>query len=130
MKSVFYVLVMIALMSGYAGIVTAAEKAPRIAVDLSDGSHLLGIPSIHEIPFRTHFAQMTIPLSKILLIEQQSANDSFSLTLQNNDKISGIIEIEEFDFETVFGSIQLQLEFIDRIRILLPGGEGDGKKAE
>ena len=43
-----------------------AEPQLRLALDLVDGSHIIGLPSIDSVPVQTSYAKMDIPLKQLI----------------------------------------------------------------
>lgn len=100
----------------------------HLAVDLWDGPHVIGTPTIRTVPVETSYAKINIPLERILYIRMNEKHEAASLELQNGDRIKGIINLEPIDLETVFGKVSIGIELIRTLGVVsggaLPAGEG------
>ncbi len=106
-------------------VIGSAADSIRMALDLDDGSHLLGVPTIESIPLSTSYAQMRIPLNKIRRIVFSAERDTVLVELENGDSMTGISEIPPLDIETLFGRIQIPINSVSRITVVY--GEGAGR---
>jgi len=101
----------------------------RLALDLDDGSHVIGSPTIGSIPVQTSFATLNIPLKVIQIISFGAGADAATIKLQNGDKVTGGVHLGPVGMETVFGDVSIPMEHIRGVRVFLSGGslpEGDG----
>jgi hypothetical protein len=96
----------------------------RLAIDLVDGSHIIGVPSITSVPIQTSFAKMDIPLEKIVSIEIKDDHETASFELNNGDKLKGVCDLKPLQLETVFGQASVSIEHVTRIAVL--SGESPG----
>jgi len=98
------------------------ESQLRLELDLDDGSHIIGIPSIESIPVQTSYAKMDIALKQILIIKIAD-HETTSINLLNGDKLNGTIKTEPIRLETVFGKVSVAFEHIRELRVV-PSGWG------
>jgi hypothetical protein len=89
----------------------------RLAIDLVDGSHIIGVPSITSVPFQTSYAKMDIPWEKIVSIEIQDDHETASFQLQNGDRLKGVLDLNPLELETIFGEITVGMQHILRVEI-------------
>lgn len=107
---------------------SAADGAMRLALDLSDGSRVIGTPLIRAIPVETSYARIHVPLEKILSIRMNGKNGGAAFELQNGDRINGTIDLGPIELETVFGKVAIGLGLIQSVGVAsggaLPAGDG------
>jgi len=89
----------------------------RLALDLVDGSHIIGVPSIKSVPVQTSYAKMDIPLEKIVSIEITDDHETASFELQNGDKLRGVLNLKPMELETIFGHVSVDVQLVRSIRI-------------
>jgi hypothetical protein len=99
----------------------ATNQPTRMAIDLIDGSHIVGTPGITGVSFQTPYAKMNIPLEKIRIMKHGDTATTFSLTLANEDKMEGNLSPEKLQLDTLFGPLAVDLKFIKTVRILHGG---------
>jgi hypothetical protein len=90
----------------------------RLAIDLVDGSHIIGVPRITSVPVQTSFAKMDIPLRHIRSIRIEDDHEGASFELQNGDKLKGVLDLKPLELETVFGQITVDVKHITVVRII------------
>jgi hypothetical protein len=90
----------------------------RLTLDLADGSHIRGVPSITSVPVQTSYAKMDIPLEKIVSLEINDDHDTASFELQNGDKLRGVLNLKPLQLGTVFGQVSVSIEHVTRIAVL------------
>lgn len=104
------------------------DRGLQLTLDLLDGSHLIGAPTIRMVPVETSYARINIPLERILCIRMNEKNEGAVFELQNGDRIKGAINLEPIELETVFGKVSLGIGLIRTIGVVsggaLPAGEG------
>lgn len=98
------------------------EPQLRLELDLVDGSHVIGTPSIEAVPVQTPYAKMDVPLKQILTIWIEADHETASLDLRNGDKLKGVINLEPIKLETIFGRVSVGIEHIRDLRVVLAGG--------
>ena len=94
----------------------------RLALDLVDGSHLLGTPAIESVAVQTAYAKMDVPLKFIQTIKFGEDHQAAVLDLQNGDKLKGVIKLEPIRLDTVFGKVAVAAEHIRLLRVVMSGG--------
>ena len=109
--------------SGWAGLDKTSDEPQKlsIALDLDDGSHVIGLPGVESIPVQTSYAKMDIKLNEILTIRIDEDHEKVAIDLRNGDKLKGVINLEPIKLETVFGKVKIGLEHIRAIDVLLCG---------
>ena len=94
----------------------------RLALDLVDGSHILGTPGIETVPVQTSYAKMDVPLQFIQTLKLGDDHQAVAIDLQNGDKLKGVIKLEPITLDTVFGKVSVAVEHIRVLRVILSGG--------
>jgi hypothetical protein len=89
----------------------------RLAIDLVDGSHIIGVPQITALPLQTSYAKMDIPLTKVLSVTLLDDRETASLELHNGDNIKGILDLKPIAITTAFGDVVIGLEHIDTFTV-------------
>lgn len=106
----------------------ADDAGIRLALDLKDGSHVIGSPAIRTVPVETSYARIQIPLEKILSIRMNEKNGGAAFELQNGDRIKGAVDLGPIELETVFGKVTVDIGLIQSVGVVsgsaLPAGEG------
>jgi len=96
----------------------------RVALDLSDGSHIIGIPAVSSIPIQTSYAKLDVPLKQIKHVKVEDDHKNALLELCNGDKLQGILHIEKLKVETIFGKVTVGIENISSIHVSEKTGVG------
>ncbi|MFC1461199.1 NPCBM/NEW2 domain-containing protein [Verrucomicrobiota bacterium] len=90
----------------------------RLAIDLVDGSRVIGVPRIKSIPVQSSYAKMDIPLKQIVSIKFHDDHETASIDLQNGDKLKGVLEdLQPLALETIFGKVSIGIEHVQGFRI-------------
>lgn len=103
---------------------THADEPPpdtfRLAVDLAEGSRIIGRLERQALSIRTSYALLRLPLPKIRAIEFDAATGKASVILQNNDRLTGAIPLSALHLAASFGRVDIPLRHIKRLQVL-PG---------
>lgn len=94
------------------------DEAIRVALDLWNGSRIIGVPSVASVPLETDYAKMDIPLKQIAAIRIEAIHENASFDLQNGDKLKGMISLEQLTLLTVFGEVSVAMKHIRQIGVL------------
>jgi hypothetical protein len=89
----------------------------RLDLDLVDGSHIIGVPSITSLPIKTSYARMDIPLEKIASIEIGEDHETAAIDLQNGDKLKGVLNLKPLELETIFGHVSIGIDNVQALRV-------------
>ncbi len=101
---------------------SATNNPPlSLAVDLTDGSHLVGVPAINSIRLQTPYALVDIPLVQTRSITLEKDRESAVFEMKNGDRIKGAMLLKKLDLQTAFGKVTIGAEQIVNIDIM-PGG--------
>ena len=94
----------------------------RLAVDLVDGSHIIGVPAIKSIALQTSYAKMDIALKQILTLTVDADNETASFTLANGDRLNGVLSLLPLELRTVFGDVSIGTGHIKELRVIMSNG--------
>ena len=102
-----------------AGFADTEKTAPalRLAVDLVDGSHIIGVPGIDSVPVQTPYAKMDIALDQIVNIKIEDDHETASFELQNGDTLTGVLDLGAMELKTSFGSIRAPVHQLQVISV-------------
>ena len=95
----------------------------RFSIDLVDGSHIVGVPSIESVRVQTVHAKMDIALDQIASIEIADDHETAALALQNGDRIKGVLDLPSIGMKTVFGEVSIGIEHVNVINVRLKTGD-------
>lgn len=101
---------------------SAAEQSPRLAVDLTDGSRIIGVPSESSLRLKTEYAEMDIGLKHILSITVKAGNNIAVTALRNGDRLTGALELDELRMTTAIGEVLIPFQHVKTISVLGGGG--------
>lgn len=93
------------------------ESQLRLELDLVDGSHVIGVPSIESVPVQTSYAKMDIALKQILTIKIAEDHETASIALRNGDQLKGVISLDPIKLETVFGKALVPITQVTTVRV-------------
>ncbi len=99
-----------------------AAPPVQLMFELSDGSRVLGTPSIDQLKITTNFADLQIPFHGIRTIEF-GKDRTVALDLQNGDHLSGQLAVTEIGVKAVFGNVTIPLAEVRTIRVRRAGGK-------
>ena len=93
----------------------------RLALDLADGSRIIGVPKAEFIPVQTSYAKMDIALKQISTVKMGDDHETASLDLRNGDKLKGVITLAPIELVTVFGNVKVAVEHIRNMDVMMTG---------
>jgi hypothetical protein len=95
------------------------KKQPlRLAVEIADGSRIIGVPSPSAVVVRTPFGKLSIPMKQIQHIRFQKDLKTVSVELRNGDKFSGIVDLRELKLVTSFlGEVSIKIKHVRSIKV-------------
>jgi len=98
------------------------ESEPlRLKIILTDGSKILGIPSLKVLPVKTSFADMEIPVERIRSATFSADHAEIRIVLSNGDRVTAALNMAELQLVTVFGKAKIEMRYVDSISVF-PGG--------
>jgi hypothetical protein len=100
---------------------TGADPPPlRLAVDLVDGSRVIGVPENDSIRVRTDFAELSIPLVKIDSVTWKPDRENVTIRFHNEDVLTGGVVPEPLSLEALFGRATIGMEHVTAFQTLPP----------
>jgi hypothetical protein len=101
---------------------TTNPDAPiRIAVELRDGSRILGMPGIKTLPVQTSFAKMDVPLKLVEAVEFEDDRETARIRFTNGDELHGFINLSSIRLTTAFADLTVSLTDVARLTTLAGG---------
>ncbi|MFC1462466.1 peptidylprolyl isomerase [Verrucomicrobiota bacterium] len=100
-----------------------------LAVDLVEGSRLVGTLLISSIPVHTSYASIQIPFHEIGGLRFGPKHETATVTLKNGDVLSVTFDVDALPLRTLFGDVTVGFQHIKRA-IPLPSpqyGPADAK---
>ena len=89
----------------------------HFTVELTDGSHLLGLPVNDRFPWKTAFGQLTFEWNRLKSVEKVGDGPRYSMVFRNGDHAGGTPEAEVFTLRTLLGDLPVPLALTRRIGI-------------
>lgn len=91
----------------------------QFTLKLIDGSSLVCKPKLESLPFKTSFAEMSIPLQKVETIKIDHKEKLFTISLLNKDRIQGKCALETLTVTSLLGELKIPLASIEEITTAL-----------
>ncbi|MCK5850235.1 MAG: hypothetical protein KAH23_04910 [Kiritimatiellae bacterium] len=91
------------------------ENNPQFLISLDDGSEMICTPLIAEIPIKTSYADLKIPLQKLRSVKLDHEKKIASFIFLNGDKIQGACSLETFKAQTLIGELSFPMKHIEEI---------------
>lgn len=97
--------------TGRTGEQSNVVSAPRtVRVELKDGSHLMGSPSVTDLGFVSELGKLQVPISVVERITFNSDNETATLEMNNGDHLSGSVALTSFDLLAVWGQVSIPVQ--------------------
>jgi hypothetical protein len=110
----------------------AASSSPaetpdlRVAVELTDGSRVIGAPDVDRLELLTDYADLDLKLTLIRAIEYDADHRLARVTMQKGDELRGRLIASSLDLKTVFGAVAIPLAKVRRLSLTEAGVSGAG----
>jgi hypothetical protein len=118
----FAVCLFVTIVVASATVAQPQEKSQmHLALDLVDGSHVIGVPKIKSVPVQTSYAKMDIPLEEIASIKIENDRETASIELQNGDRLTGVLNLNSVQLQTIFGEVSFELRHATAIHVVTTG---------
>ncbi len=96
----------------------AADELPlSLAVDLADGSRLVGVPGITSLSVQTAYARLEVELKHVRTLTMEPDRELAVLEMRNGDRLKGGLLIRELELKTAFGNVKLGADQLVRLRV-------------
>ena len=98
-----------------------SEQPLSLELDLVDGSHIIGVPSIESVSVQTPYAKVEISLNQILSITIDDDHQTATFDLRNGDKLAGALDLEPIELQTLFGKVLVDAAHMTKVRTVTGG---------
>ena len=95
-------------------------NAPSFVMELTDGSRVIGTPSITNLQMRTSFGRVDIALALVQSIDFKSDKETVTLALRNGDKVQGALSLDAVELQTLMGRVKIPMNLAQNILMRLP----------
>jgi hypothetical protein len=102
------------------GQVGADRANLRLAVDLVDGSRVIGAPENHVLRIRTDFAELAVPLERIATATWKADRENVTVRFHNADVLTGGVVPEPLKLQTLFGKVLIEMQHVASLETLPP----------
>ena len=96
-----------------------AKPAPgtntAFTVTLTDGSVLMCHPKLKEVPLKTSYAELTIPIERISIISNSVTKGESTIAMKNGDIVRGKCGLTEIEVDSLLGKLKIPLAKITEI---------------
>jgi hypothetical protein len=89
----------------------------RLVLDLSDGSRIIGLPSIDSLKLATDYSDMVVPLSLVRTLDLTGTNSLALAHFLNGDLLSGHLAATDVSLKTLFGQVLIPISQIRQIKV-------------
>lgn len=87
----------------------------RAAVELLDGSRIVGTPGVIALPLKLEFAAFDVPLHLLSGCEFRHREGVAVVSFTNGDRLTGRIDLQELPLESSVGRITPRLDQVSRL---------------
>ena len=109
----------------------ACKKAPSadastlmVAVELADGSRIIGAPAVTSVRVQTPYADMDIPLNQVRTLTLRGDAARASLEMRNGDTLEGTTDLTALTLDTAFGQVTVTIDQVTSLRAWSSGSDG------
>ena len=96
----------------------------RLELDLVDGSHVIGVPSIESVSLQTPYATLEIPLNQVSSIKIEDDHETALFQLQNGDRLNGGLNLAPLELDALFGKASIGIQHVTRIVVVQANSSG------
>jgi hypothetical protein len=84
------------------------EQSRLLAVQLKDGSHLVGTSDLESLPARTQWgARVDVRLKDLQSIEFKTDRETARISFQNGDTLTGVFDVAALEVNTLLGKASI-----------------------
>jgi hypothetical protein len=88
-----------------------------LAVELTDGSRILGSPIKCSFPLQTGLGPLTLGWQQVKSVEMLDSGNEYSVVFRNDDRAKGTLEFSTFALRTLLGDLTVPLASTRRILV-------------
>jgi hypothetical protein len=85
----------------------AEAPALKVAVEVVDGSRVIGEPAGTDLKIITSIGEINVPLVNITKMVFNEDHQTALVSLANGDHLSGVVKTETFSLQTIWGKVDL-----------------------
>jgi hypothetical protein len=108
--SVLVVVTSVLVLATFAQRPLADEPGWNLQVVLVDGSRIIGVPVKKSLQIDVGFDELEIPLNRIRRADFKNGGRTIRIELKNEDIITGTLQPEPVEIETIFGKVTLPMK--------------------
>ncbi len=105
------------LAAGAAEQTTAKEAELTIVLDLTDGSHLVGTPSVNELKLVSTLGKIQLPLMNVTKVVFDAAKETAEVSLNNGDRLSGIVDLSSMAIKASWGKVKIASQHVRTLTV-------------
>ncbi|MEI6810020.1 MAG: LamG domain-containing protein [bacterium] len=102
----------------------------RLAIQLNDGSCVIGSCNEQTLPFHTSFAKLDIALRNLLTLKPLEDKATVQMELANGDTLTAVPDFVSISLQTLFGPITIKMSLVTQIESFAGGVIRDNLVAE
>lgn len=121
MKSAVYVAIALGCIAAGAVPLNADNPPLRLAVDLTDGSRVIGLSRNESIRIQTVFGNTQVSLRVVDQVRWKQDREHVVLEFPSGDRLTGAIIPEPVQLSTLFGDVQISMEHIVMLKTVPAG---------
>lgn len=95
----------------------AAGNPATIALDLTDGSHVVGSADLTSIAAHTTYGKMDMALSRIFSVTISNDHETALFHLRNGDRIRGTLDGNPVVVKTRFGTLSVPVKHVNAVQV-------------
>ncbi len=97
---------------------TMVDAAPlHLAVTLTDGSTMMGLPALERLRLITDFAVVDVPFEQLECLEIMPDGERATMVLRNGDRLTGVPDLTELRLQALFGAVTVGMEHVVRLSV-------------
>ncbi len=96
------------------------ETSPRLALELTDGTHLLGAAAVEGVKVHAPDSVIPLALKEIAQIQFHSDHEHVTVHLREGGEVSGVLEADVFSLSAAFRPSELNNGKIQSLKVLEP----------
>jgi hypothetical protein len=120
-KTCSWVLALVVVAAVSAG---GADQVRRLAVELADGSRIIGVPEVTSVGFSGPFVRTKVPLDALSGITVMEDRETVKLAFSNGDRLTGVLDTGAIALTTMVGRVSIPLAQVRAIRVMAGVGGG------
>jgi hypothetical protein len=121
MKAAFYILVTVGCVAAGSVPLGAEDGRLQLAVDLTDGSRVIGTSRNESIRIQTVFGNTQVSLRAVERVRWKQDREHVELEFPNGDRLTGAVIPEPVQLSTLFGDVKISMEHIAMLKTLPSG---------